>query len=133
MAMSIDELKERASYYFTNNNDSYWGSKIESPPDEHNMFIESIDNFQKTQRIYLVKFINIITNKISSLHDMADTELHSLEEAEAYRNIIANRIKNMTDIINMKSKCSNTETNTLLIEYSDGSANTIEIPTTISN
>ena len=62
------ELTKRSgnTYYFDENTIEFWNSILETRwSDDNQMFIESVDNFDRTKRMYMVKMIaldgNIIT------------------------------------------------------------------------
>lgn len=92
MKLSKAEMKrinEQHGYdYFDKDNASFFGSYIHSSCDEHQLFIESIDDFYKEERLYMVKAMGLDGNIITvEPENIEDTSMHfpTLEMAEKFR------------------------------------------------
>lgn len=92
MKMNKAEMKrinEQHGYdYFSKENALFFGSSIHSPCDEHQLFIESIDDYYKEERLYMVKVMGLDGSIITIEPDnIEDTSMHfpTLEMAERFR------------------------------------------------
>ena len=125
--MTITELKTCGKHYFDEDSIRFWGSKIESAPNSENIFIESIDSFDRKHRIYKVAVVTS-DRDIESLMEIDDeTFWDSLHTAQKYRKDITAKIRD----IKQRSQQSVTEirliscennTAELSVSLSDGSS-----------
>ena len=85
MELSYNKMKslseKTGSPYFSKDSIEFWNSKIESEADEHQLFIESTDDFYGKERQYRVKCIGL-DGKICTI---SPNHFNTLAEAEQFR------------------------------------------------
>lgn len=122
--MTITELKTCGKRYFDKDSIRLWGSKIESAPNSENIFIESIDSFDRKHRIYKVAVVTA-DRDIESLMEIDDeTFWDSLHTAQKYRKDITAKIRD----IKQRSQQSVTEIRLISCEN-----NTVELSVSLSD
>lgn len=111
MEMTVKQMKalteKRGSHYFSPETIRHWGSRIVSPANEHQFFVEECDDFYKTKKLFAVKCIAIdgrITTVKAAGND-ADSML-SEQSALKFRDDICNII---TDEFTDVKECSITK------------------------
>ena len=52
----IARCRQYGSHYFDPETVSFWGAKIHDTPNRWGLFVESYDNFDRTKKLYAVKF-----------------------------------------------------------------------------
>lgn len=66
MTLSLERIKQLAPpNYFDEGTVEFWGSKILDTDNEHQLFIESIDDFYRTKKLYMVKCISLAGDMIT--------------------------------------------------------------------
>lgn len=120
--MTKQELIAGAGLYFSKENMSFWGSEIISPPDKNNIFIEAIDSFDQTERIYKVARLNS-DHSVETLMDISDRNFfNSADMADAYRNVIADALKNKDGISKICLDKSDIPNRTYILEITYNNA-----------
>lgn len=127
MNLTIKEISERFPQYFAKGEIKYWGSKFETEPNKHNIFIESVDNFDKTMRIYKLGYYCEHTNKIYSLSEL-NSLFSTLDKAKTYLARLVEQLDTKTQKIRCLSLMDSNDTRTrIFIEYEGSGNETIEV------
>ena len=103
--MTITEMKainkEKGYHYFDRDSIKFWGSKVHTAPNKYRLFIESHDNFDRTKKLYTVRFFNVC-GSISTIEDAKTAETYehfeSLEKAKTF-------LKNLTKALDNSCSC----------------------------
>lgn len=103
--MTISEMKainkEKGYYFFDKDSMKFWGSKIHTAPNKYRFFIESHDNFDRTKKLYTVRFFNVC-GSIEIVEDAKTAETYehfeSLEKARTF-------LKKLTKALDNSRNC----------------------------
>ena len=89
--MTIAEMKAinkaKGYHFFDSDTMRFWGSKVHTAPNKYRLFIESHDNFDRSAKMYSVRFFNVC-GSVETIEPkaIADTyeDFSSLDEARAF-------------------------------------------------
>ena len=103
--MTIAEMKAinkaKGYHFFDKDSMRFWGSKVRTAPNKYRLFIESHDNFDRTKKLYTVRFFNVCGSiKIIEPANIAETYEHfeSLENAKDF-------LKKLTKALDNSREC----------------------------
>lgn len=103
--MTIAEMKAinkaKGYHFFDKDSMRFWGSKVYTAPNKYRLFIESHDNFDRTKKLYTVRFFNVCGSiEIIEPANIAETYEHfeSLENAKDF-------LKKLTKALDNSREC----------------------------
>lgn len=80
----IELTKRHGNNYFNKETVEFWNSKIEKTADDNGIFVESVDDFDRENRLYLVKAISM-QGEIQTIEpDGTMYSFNSSEEAKSF-------------------------------------------------
>lgn len=102
--MTITEMKainkEKGYHFFDRDSMRFWGSKVHTAPNKYRLFIESHDNFDRTKKLYTVRFFNVC-GSIEIVEDAKTAETYehfeSLEKAKLFLQKLTKALDNSRD------------------------------------
>jgi hypothetical protein len=78
LKLSLEKMKmlnaEVGHCFFKPEDMEYWGSKIETQPDENHCFITSEDNFNATKKLYTIRRFNLENYHVETVGDFQKFE-----------------------------------------------------------
>lgn len=134
----VNICEKSGSHYLDKDSIKFFGAKIHDYPNKYRLFIESINNFDSTKRLYMVRFFDY-NGQVETIEpsDIAATYEHfsTLKEARAFRHKLVLALNAaakcyrenavLTNLIACREKGFNSGVYTLKNGYGD----TIEINT----
>ena len=102
--MTIAEMKAinkaNGYHFFDRDTMRFWGSKVHTAPNKYRLFIESHDNFDRTEKLYRVCFFNVC-GSIETIEPktIAESYVHfaSLDKARAFRDKLTKALDDSRD------------------------------------
>ena len=83
--MSITEMKSLSQdYYFSKDTIRFWNSVVLTSPDQYGLFIEAVDNWNRTKRIFSVKSFDPYQGKVWTLTNFKAEEYDNLKKAKEF-------------------------------------------------
>lgn len=99
--MTIAEMKAinaaKGYHFFDKESMRFWGSRIHAAPNKYGFFIESHDNFDRTRKLFTVRFFAEKTGRVCDCIEPADIaatyeHFSTLTEARAFRDKLTNAL-----------------------------------------
>lgn len=102
MELTVAEMKRickmRGKHQFDEETMKFWGSEIIREPNKYGLYIESVDNFFRTAKIYNLKAFDCNTGEVVTLNAMENEEFKTLEQADEMRDYITSEIDKQRQI-----------------------------------